>query len=96
MEGGGPSLSYVGKPFDYDVFVSYAHAERETEAPLIRNWSRHIAGRLGDLLATALNIEGDSPGSKIRLFLDDRVLVSGQPLTQILRQTLKARRCSSC
>jgi hypothetical protein len=79
-------LSYVGEPFDYDVFVSYAHAEVETKVPLIRDWSRHVAGRLRDLLATALNVEGASLESEIKVFFDDRVLVSGQPLTQTLRE----------
>jgi TIR domain len=81
-------LSYVGEPFDYDVFVSYAHAEVETNAPLIRNWSRHVAEQLRDLLATALNVEGPS-GSEIQVFLDDRVLATGQPLTQTLRDKVR-------
>jgi len=54
----GATLSYVGQPFDYDVFVSYAHAEVETKAPLIRNWSLRVAEQLRDLLASALNVEG--------------------------------------
>ncbi len=44
--------------------------------------------RLRDLLATALN--DSSAESEIQTFFDDRVLVSGQPLTQALRE--KARR----
>ena len=83
------TLSYVGQPFDYDVFVSYAHAEAETKAPLIRNWSRRVAEQLRDLLASALNVEAPS-GSEVEVFLDDRVLTAGQPLTQTLRE--KARR----
>jgi len=83
-------LSYVGEPFDYDVFVSYAHAEAETQAPKIRAWSRYCAEYLRDLLATALNAEGGPSGSKVQVFLDDRVLVSGQPLTETLRE--KAQR----
>jgi len=70
--------------------VSYAHAEAETKTPLLRDWSRHVAGRLGELLATALNVQGSFPESEVRVFFDDRVLVSGQPLTQTLRQ--KAQR----
>jgi hypothetical protein len=83
-------MSFVGHPFDYDVFVSYAQAEVETKAPLIRNWSRHVAGQLRELLATALNVQGGSPKSDVEVFFDDRVLVSGQPLTQTLRE--KAQR----
>jgi hypothetical protein len=81
-------LSYVGEPFDYDIFVSYAHAEVETKAPLIRDWSRHAAGRLQDLLATALNVDA-GPGSEVQVFFDDRVLVSGQPVTQTLREKVQ-------
>jgi TIR domain len=83
-------LSYVGEPFDYDVFVSYAHAEAETQAPKIRAWSTHCAEYLRDLLATALNAEGGPSGSEVQVFLDDRILVSGQPLTETLRE--KAQR----
>jgi len=79
-------LSYVGEPFDYDVFVSYAHADVETKVPLIRDWSRYIAARLQALLASALNTAVGAPGSEIQVFFDDRVLVSGQPLTQTLRE----------
>ena len=82
-------MSYVGKPFDYDLFVSYAHAEAETKAPLIRDWSRHAAGRIQELLATALNVECDLPGSAVQVFFDDRVLLSGQPLTQTLREKIQ-------
>ena len=30
---GNARLSFVGEPFQHDVFVSYAHAERETDEP---------------------------------------------------------------
>jgi len=82
-------LSYVGEPFDYDVFVSYAQAEVETKAPLVRDWSRYVAARLRDLLATALNVEGGPRDSGIQVFFDDRVLVSGQPLTETLREKVQ-------
>jgi TIR domain len=82
-------LSYVGMPFDYDLFVSYAHAEAETKTPLIRDWSIHNAGRIRELLATALNVECDLSGSEVQVFLDDHVLVSGQPLTQTLREKVQ-------
>ena len=81
-------MSYVGEPFEYDVFVSYAHAEAETKAPLIRDWSKHVAGRLRDLLATALDVDAP-PGSEVKVFLDDRGLVSGQPLTETLRDKVQ-------
>jgi hypothetical protein len=76
-------LVYVGEPFEYDVFVSYAQAIATTETPLIRDWSRFVAGHVQELLATALNVEGSG---KVQVFFDDRVLPSGQPLTQKLRE----------
>jgi hypothetical protein len=82
-------LSYVGEPFEYDVFVSYAHADVETEAPLIRNWSKHVAGRLRDLLGTALNVAVNTGDYKVNMFLDDRELVSGEPLSEILREKVQ-------
>jgi len=82
-------LSYVGEPFDYDVFVSYAHAEVETKAPLVRKWSRHVAESLRDLLASALNVEEGPPGTEVQVFFDDRALISGQPLTQTLREKVQ-------
>ena len=81
-------MPYVGSPFQYDVFISYAHAERETGAALVRDWSRYVALRLQDLLASALNPTA-SLNSEIKCFLDDRVLVSGQPLTETIRDKVQ-------
>src|SRR4051812_20335755 len=81
------SLSYVGDPFEYDVFVSYAHAEVETEAPDMRLWSRYVAERLRSRLATALNTGHPTLGVKI--FFDDRGLRSGDPLTETLRKKVQ-------
>ena len=68
---GNAALSFVGEPFQHDVFVSYAHAERETDETLIRDWSQKLADRLRTLLASALN-PTLSDGSSFDLFLDDR------------------------
>jgi hypothetical protein len=80
-------LSYVGEPFEYDVFVSYAHAEVETQASDIRLWSRHVVERLRNRLASALNIDDSTSG--VRIFFDDRVLRSGDPLTETLRDRVQ-------
>ena len=82
-------MSYVGEPFEYDVFVSYAHAEAETGAKLIRDWSKQVAGRLRDLLATALNPTVDA-GSAVKVFLDERELVSGDPLTVLAEKAKRS------
>ena len=67
---GDAALSFVGAPFQHDVFVSYAHAEHETDSPLIRDWSRRLAERLCELLGSSLNPTVDD-GSKFDMFLDD-------------------------
>ena len=81
-------MSYVGEPFEYDVFVSYAHAENETGATILRDWSKHVACKLRDRLATALN-PGAEPSDAVQIFLDDRVLRSGDPLTGTLREKVQ-------
>jgi hypothetical protein len=82
-------VPYVGDPFEYDIFVSYAHAESATETPLIREWSQYVAGRLRDRLASALNpTVGDE--AKLTMFLDDRVLVSGERLTDLEKRARRS------
>ena len=81
-------MSYVGEPFDYDVFVSYAHAENETGASLLRDWSKHVARSLETRLATALNPTVDAT-SAVKIFFDARVLRSGDPLTETLRDKVQ-------
>jgi hypothetical protein len=76
-------VSYVGEPFEYDVFVSYARAEQETEANDMRSWSCNLAERLRSRLASALI--ADDATSQVKIFLDDRVIRSGDPLTETLR-----------
>lgn len=80
-------MSYVGEPFEYDIFVSYARADEETGASDIRLWSRHVAERLRTRLASALN--STQRGSDLKVFIDDRVLRSGEPLTETLRDTVQ-------
>ena len=81
-------MSFVGEPFAHDVFVSYAHAERETDDTLIRDWSQRLASKLRTLLASALNPTVDD-GSRFDMFLDDRSLNAGDDLT---RQAARPRR----
>jgi hypothetical protein len=81
---GNARVSFVGAPFQHDVFVSYAHAERETDESMIRDWSQKLAIRLRTLLSSALN-PSVTDGSKFDLFLDDRGLRAGDDLTVTLR-----------
>jgi hypothetical protein len=57
-------MCYLGAPFEHDVFVSYAHAESETGAPLLVKWSHHFADRITQFLETRFN-PGQTSGSRI-------------------------------
>jgi hypothetical protein len=81
---GNAALSFVGEPFQHDVFVSYALAERETDETHIRDWSQKLAGRLRTLLASALN-PTVADGSRFDLFVDDCSLKIGNDLTATLQ-----------
>ncbi len=80
-------MSYVGEPFEYDVFVSYARAEQETGEPDMRMWCCHVARRLRSLLAAALNT--GHPGAYVQLFVDESALRSGAPLSDVLRNKVQ-------
>ena len=80
-----PRLSFVGAPFEHDVFVSYAHAERETDETLLRDWSQKLAGRLRALLASALNPTVDG-GLAVRHVPRRPRLQAGDDLTATLRE----------
>jgi hypothetical protein len=80
-------MSYVGEPFDHDVFVSYAHAVVETESSDMLRWTRHVAEGVRSRLASALNTA--DPSSYVSVFLDDRALRSGDPLTETLREKVQ-------
>ena len=51
---------------------------------MIRDWSRRLAERLRELLASSLNPTVDD-GTRFDMFLDDRSLAAGDELTGTLR-----------
>jgi hypothetical protein len=55
---------------------------------MLRDWSKHIVGRLEARLAAALNPTVE-PGYSVRIFLDDHALRSGDLLTETLREKVQ-------
>jgi hypothetical protein len=82
-------MSYVGEPFEHDVFFSYARAESATEAKLLVDWSRHVIGALRDWLATALN----SSGRSLKVFFDETGVPSGAELPSTFRTAAEGSAC---
>ncbi len=64
-------MSYVGEPFEHDVFVSYGRANREPgEASPQRAWSLAFASQLGAYLRGPRRFY-EPPQRKLRVFLDE-------------------------
>jgi TIR domain len=81
-------MCYIGAPFEHDVFVSYAHAEKDTGAPLLLRWSHHFVDRITEFLETYFN-PGQSVGSRIDVFIDKNRFQSGDKLPQELRKAVE-------
>nr|WP_295832735.1 toll/interleukin-1 receptor domain-containing protein [uncultured Azospirillum sp.] len=79
-------MSYVGEPYEYDVFVSYARAEKETGAPLLMNWSQHVARTLRMQLASVLN---KNPNLQFQDSLDQDHLRSGEHLSDVFQDRIR-------
>ena len=80
------AMSFVGDPFEYDVFFSYAYADAAIGSTALGEWSRKVAGYLNDLVATALSVEGHG---KFSYFVDTQRLMSASPLTDDLRSAVE-------
>lgn len=78
-------MSYVGAPFEYDVFFSYAYAEEAIGSPILKNWSRLIATSIAGKVAFALN-GGRAPEARFKCFLDTRALRDITALTPEIRE----------
>jgi hypothetical protein len=93
MDRRGPSnlrhkMSYVGPPFDYDLFVSYARAETVTKDPLLLKWSHYVADRISDCLRHKFD-PGQPEATKIRVFLDRNGIESGDRITDKIQQAVE-------
>ena len=78
-------MSHVGVPYKYDLFVSYARAESVAHEPLLLNWSQQAATRIVTFLQQTFD-PGKKDEDKVRVFLDERVIKSGDGLTDEIRQ----------
>lgn len=79
---GTGEMSYVGAPFEHDVFISYARAERETGSELLLRWNLNFADQIIQRLKTAA-------GPEIDVFIDRDGMQSGQELPGALRQAVE-------
>jgi hypothetical protein len=82
-------MCYVGAPFEHDVFVSYAHAKKETGASLLMKWSHHFADRITAFMETRFN-PGQPADARIDLFIDKDELQSGDELPETLKKAIES------
>lgn len=80
-------MSYLGAPYEYDLFFSYAYAERKAESELLKAWSQKVAERITDLLMLGFNAQAGQ--AVFRVFLDKRELQAGTPLTDRLEESAR-------
>jgi hypothetical protein len=76
-------MSYVGAPFDHDVFVSYAHGVTRGNASPLKRWSHSL---VDELESTILNTQADY--STLDIFID-RQLDPTRQLTPYLRERVE-------
>jgi hypothetical protein len=76
-------MSYVGAPFDHDVFVSYAHGVTRGNASSLKRWSHSL---VDELESTILNTQADY--STLDIFID-RQLDPTRQLTPYLRERVE-------
>jgi hypothetical protein len=58
-------MSYVGAPYDYDVFVSYAHGVTVRGVAPLKTWSQCLAN---ELEATVCNTKPEF--RNVKIFID--------------------------
>jgi hypothetical protein len=83
------TMSYVGSPFKYDLFVSYARAEKATNASELLKWSLNFSDRVKALLRTSLNAESDEQ-SRVAVFVDRDGVESGDSLPEKLQAAVNS------
>ena len=84
-------MSYVGEPYEYDVFVSYSHGTASTDQEhkrrdhTLRDWSRSFVDKLADNLSIRLNTDLDASRT-FSYFLDQREFDSAEPISSTIRE----------
>lgn len=80
-------MSYIGDPYEYDVFVSYPHAVEALRGDsTLRDWSRKVARNILSLVR--MSLAGEPDGEGFEYYLDDRE-VSAAPLTDTLEEAVR-------
>jgi hypothetical protein len=83
VSSGKAVVSFVGEPYEYDIFFSYPHAIQGAlrEGSDMRNWSRMIADKLLSLVSIGLTGQSDTP---LSYYLDRDRAETGQGLSETL------------
>ena len=85
-------MSYVGAPYDYDLFVSYSHGAAAADPKHfdgdmeLRDWTRAVAARV----AYGLRLGFSDGGSDFQYYLDGRDAQSGDPLEADVQAAVKS------
>lgn len=80
-------MSYIGDPYQYDVFVSYPHAVDALHGDTyLRDWSQKVAKTIFGILRTSL---AEELGGGLEYYLDRERAVSGYALTDELGEAVQ-------
>jgi hypothetical protein len=83
------AVSYVGPPFGYDLFVSYARAVNIIKSDALVQWSHHFCNEITKLLAQRFNRPGQESAS-IEVFIDEKNIESGTKLPNEFENAVKS------
>lgn len=85
-------MSYVGAPYDYDLFVSYSHGAAVADPKFfdgdtqLRDWTRAVAKRV----AYGLRLGFSDAAGDFQYYLDGREAQSGDPLEAEVEAAVKS------
>lgn len=81
-------MSYIGDPYEYDVFFSYPHAvEALRGRTTLREWSLKVIDTIAEIVTLSLADEPD--GENFHFYLDRDHAASADPLTDKLEEAVQ-------
>jgi hypothetical protein len=90
-------VSYVGGKYEFDLFISYAHAVASSDPEYksknnLRGWSQCVAQLLEENLSPVLNA-GQVEERRFRIYIDIREMDSGEDISTKLREAAGKSAC---